>query len=315
MMRSAVTPISATIFAIVAIEGHNRVQRISKGECVAKASLSHSDSCNSLNLASTKRILSQILFTSSAIADCHNSGTFSSENPNDALLNATPAPPATCNTYREDVMGVDFPTEIEIYIESRLSPKTETLLAAAPKCFKDLCWLPMARAFSLGVYVNKEKVRSKFGDTFHKDPSVCFNTDVEKTMRLVFVSGKNKNHIIEGFGRALTRGVSITGSPSEIEEGHKNVAKFKEMIKGLPFSKGCVLTLLLNSDATPGKLTILFSPNEVEPPVFVGEIDGKSLLFSFHNLYFRNVADGSEPEYAFVAKKLAASFQANKSNF
>lgn len=136
------------------------------------------------------------------------------------------------------VLGVQFSPTILVphtcSADERSTP--HDCVGVAPRCMHDLCWIPAARAYAIGVYIHRDTLRqwkrlyaegaannqkadpqvtqhqvtgtstSKEKDSRkHEEDHVAllFSPDVEKTLVFTFVNDKDPAHILRGFERAL----------------------------------------------------------------------------------------------------------------
>jgi hypothetical protein len=81
----------------------------------------------------------------------------------------------------------------EIYgVKSADQLFNSNLIAAVPRCMHDACWLSLARAYVLSIYLDESLSVSHW-----KDPKA------NKVFLFTFLQGKDRKHVMAGFRRSL----------------------------------------------------------------------------------------------------------------
>jgi hypothetical protein len=94
-----------------------------------------------------------------------------------------------------------FDVSYEVHISE--ARDSFSLISTARRCMHELCWLPAARAYTLGLYVDDAYVNRARTYPSESIESDIFDKSCPKTFVLQFASEKDIRHIRNGFGRSL----------------------------------------------------------------------------------------------------------------
>ncbi|PHJ23414.1 hypothetical protein CSUI_002753 [Cystoisospora suis] len=205
------------------------------------------------------------------------------------------APSESPSDFFEPVLGVQFSPTIFIPSVSSRGQQQSTphdCVGVAPRCMHDLCWIPAARAYAIGVYIHrdtleqwrrlygrmeenaKEKVgnREEVTTASRRDETVkrkeeedglagLFLPAVEKTLVFTFVNNKDPAHILRGFERAL-QNTAPQHLPSEDKDVlSQEISTFLGLIRRCSFkASSCLAVALIPSSCSSS----LRSTNETE---------------------------------------------------
>lgn len=205
---------------------------------------------------------------------------------------------------KDDTLNVNHPNAVHVITQAWSYPSTHSFISCAPRCMQDACWIPYARAYSLGLYVDELRLSSSQRQGMN--PLEILDPQVDKTLRFVFVGEKNTAHIENGWERALVQALPKKGDPDyNMNNALKQIAQFKKLVRSLDIKKGTVVIVSMISSPKPGSTIIAFGDSEQHEFKLVGVVEGSELRCAFHNLYVTNVssADYALPRYKSIGKK------------
>lgn len=198
-----------------------------------------------------------------------------------------------CQTHKEEVLGVEFPDFVKFSDDKKTKPR-QVYVASAPRCINDLCWVKALRAYSLGLYVDEGAISKA------KDVQQLLGTETEKTLVFKFPIKRDRHHSVKGFERALSLSKPTNTDGEDVDE---KIQQYVRIIKRLPFETGnAVLSVTLVAD--PPKVQVRFATEGESDPALVGEVEGRSIVKTFHNLYIQN----AETHEAGRQKKMAEEY-------
>lgn len=210
---------------------------------------------------------------------------------------------------REPRLGVDFANNLNVVTQPWNLPTNYSLIGATPRCMHNACWLSIAKAYVLGLYIDSNKIESLrrqhergMGDL--ADPVLLFDPEIEKTFVFAFVASKDKAHIANGFDRALSGSLPTQETYDyNLNSATQEIRQFVRMVRDLDIVAGSRLFVSVCSNPKPGHSVIHWIASENEVPQLLGVIPGTGLSIALHALYLERNESGRY-KYADMAKDL-----------
>ena len=198
---------------------------------------------------------------------------------------STPTP-----TVHDQLFDVRIPGNISVQASGQ-----QDLFATAHRCMNNWCFLKPARAYVLGLYVDRpalNRLRTHSPDTTSVSREDVFRTDCPKSFVLFFASSKDSKHIKRGFGRSFENFIQ-----SRPELDMSLINRFLTVMDG---RDGLKSGDFIRVSCVPVSRTVVVSFND-DSEVRIDDAQG--LIDWIHSLYV-GLESNPQARYASIQSKL-----------